>query len=83
MKCPQCDTVNSEDSQFCKNCATFLTGDPGAHASFTKTLETPSKGIILGTTFAARYKIIEELGRGDMGFVYKAEDAKLKRMVAI
>jgi tetratricopeptide (TPR) repeat protein/serine/threonine protein kinase len=38
---------------------------------------------MLGTRFIGRYKVIEELGRGGMGIVYRGEDPRLERPVAI
>jgi predicted Ser/Thr protein kinase len=47
------------------------------------TIETPRQVMTRGTLFADRYEIIEELGTGGMGSVYKAVDKKLNEEVAI
>jgi len=80
MKCPKCDTDNPSDSKFCKECATPL---PSSGGSVSETLEAPTEELTRGTTFASRYEIIEELGKGGMGNVYRAEDKKIKEEVAL
>jgi serine/threonine protein kinase/tetratricopeptide (TPR) repeat protein len=83
MKCPECHFNNPSDSKFCKECGTQLIRSEQASISPTKTLETPTEELTRGTTFAGRYEIIEELGKGGMGKVYRVEDKKIKEEVAL
>jgi serine/threonine protein kinase/tetratricopeptide (TPR) repeat protein len=80
-KCPKCQTDNPEESKFCKECAASLTRIEGDE--FTKTLETPTGDLSTGTTYAGRYQIIEELGKGGMGRVFKVHDTEINEKIAL
>ena len=87
--CPTCHTENSETANFCSNCAAVLRpsqsgSGTGPHLdSPTRTYESRAWDLPTGTLFAGRYQIIEPLGRGGMGRVYRALDTKANEEVAI
>jgi serine/threonine protein kinase/Tfp pilus assembly protein PilF len=82
IKCPKCQTDNPDKQRFCGDCGTPLPVSEEIPIP-TKTLETAKEELSTGTTFAKRYQIIEELGKGGMGNVYKANDIEIKEKVAI
>jgi serine/threonine protein kinase len=83
MKCSHCRFDNPADTRFCGQCGAPL---PPAQDRGRGT-ETFQSGIIKelksGTTFAGRYQVIEELGKGGMGRVYKVFDEKIKEKIAL
>ncbi len=81
IKCPKCQFENPDDTLFCGKCGTQF---PLAEkVEVTETLETPKEELTTGSTFAGRYQIIEELGKGGMGKVYRALDRKLNEEVGL
>jgi serine/threonine protein kinase/Tol biopolymer transport system component len=83
MKCPKCQTENTLDSEFCKKCAAPLTSSREIGISRTETLVPPREDLTTGAIFAGRYQVIEELGHGGMGKVYKVFDKETKSRVAL
>ena len=85
MKCSKCQHENPENSLYCGNCASPLHPDTKKkkYKSITHTLQTPVDELGTGTNFGDRYQVIEELGKGGMGKVYKVFDTEIQEKIAL
>ena len=72
---PLCSNCGSElgtkDVNFCPLCGTQIFAAPSGRTS------------LVGQTVNEKYRIVDEIGSGSMGTVYKAEHMRLKKTVAL
>jgi serine/threonine protein kinase len=73
--CPQCAKVIDTEPNFCPACGVDLRG-------LSPTANTLS-GHLSGTLIDDRYKILEKLGEGGMGAVYKVEHVRMGKILAL
>ena len=83
MQCPKCRLENPDTSRFCAECGTQLQQTKDIDIYATETLEIPKGELTPGSIFAGRYQVIEELGKGGMGKIYKVFDKEISAKIAL
>lgn len=84
MRCPHCQVESPDGTRFCGRCGSPLPAGDGSTLSSTLVMsEPPVRELAPGTTFAGRYQVIEDLGKGGMGRVYKVYDMEAREKLAL
>lgn len=97
-RCPACHSEVPSENRFCGSCGSALPPstatptetrpqtDPGVTpqaATAGPAIADPQTRFLPGEMVAERYRIVELLGRGGMGEVYRVDDLKLGQPVAL
>src|SRR5215470_17297434 len=98
IACPRCGHLNPDDTLYCVKCKAPFPGAGEMATLAAKPAQqtagsfgdmatlaggTPPPLMERGTVLAGRYELLEILGQGAMGAVYKAKDRELDRKVAL
>ena len=83
LECPNCHFENPENTKFCGNCATPLPISEETVEAPTETIEATISILRTGSVLSDRYEIIEEIGKGGMGKVYKVLDREINEKIAL
>jgi eukaryotic-like serine/threonine-protein kinase len=83
MECPLCHSENVKGARYCVRCGFRIRQDRDICEAETLIGAEPPDRLGPGSIFAGRYKIIEDLGSGRTGQVFKALDVKINETVAL
>ena len=73
--CGRCGTVVGSETNFCPKCGTDLRGQTATSDTF--------RGFLPGTVIDSRYRLLEKLGDGGMGVVFRVEHVRMGKVMAL
>jgi serine/threonine protein kinase/Tfp pilus assembly protein PilF len=83
MTCPKCGFENTPGLTYCGRCGTRLSAAKDVPAPPTLTVESPKPALAKGSVLAGRFEVVEEIGAGGMGTVYRVLDRKINEEMAL
>jgi serine/threonine protein kinase len=83
MICSKCQFDNQPGIVFCGKCGSKLPSESDLSQTFTRTIPALAKDLEPGHVFANRFEVIEELGRGGMGTVFRVLDRSINEEIAL